>query len=197
MPIKDLLADLGVLPLRAIAFQCVFLLVAIALEAAVLRQQLKLGYKVSMQYAASLNLFATSLGWLTFLGLEPLAPEPLRTQIMSYVLFNRFYDNIWRSNMPIVIVVAGLVCFFATFWVKNQGLEWLMRILGTAPAREPSTPDVIASMPRKERYELARQGRNPRGSTNSTHTLAVLQANALSFSAIVLLLLLRYVLEGS
>ena len=52
-------------------------MVAIALEATILRQRLRVGYQTSMQYAATLNLLATSLGWLAFLTLESLLPPRL------------------------------------------------------------------------------------------------------------------------
>lgn len=192
MPIKDFLQDLGVLPLRAIVFQCLLLLVAIALEAIVLRQRLRLGYRLSVQFASTLNLLATSLGWLTFLGVEPLVPETLRTQIMSYVLFDRFYYNEWAENLPVVIVVAGIACFFATLWLKLKGLEWLLIVLDRMPAEERQPPKEL---PRRERYDLARRGQQPKGGT-SKRTIAVLEANALSFSALLLLLLLRYAIES-
>ncbi len=126
MPITDLLADFGVLPLRAIAFQSLLLMVAIALEALVLRQRLRLGYQTSMQYAATLNLLATSLGWLLFLTLDSLLPPDLHTQIISYVLFNRFYVNYWVDKIPVLVVMAGIIAFFATFWIKLQGLNLLL-----------------------------------------------------------------------
>lgn len=191
MFIRDFLEELGVLPLRAIAFQSLLLLVAIVLEALILRQRLRIGYRPSMQYAATLNLLATSLGWLTFLGFEPLLPEPLRTQIMSYVLFNRFYLNDWVENLPIALVFVGIAAFFATLWIKMKGLEWLLKVLGVMPIDEP---DTEKSLTRKERYDLARRGRQGKGGT-SIRTLAVLEANALSFTAILLLLLLRNVIE--
>lgn len=191
MFIRDFLEELGVLPLRAIAFQSLLLLVAIVLEALILRQRLRLGYRPSMQYAATLNLLATSLGWLTFLGFEPLLPEPLRTQIMSYVLFNRFYTNEWVENLPIVLVFAGIAAFFATLWIKIKGLEWLLKALGVMPVEEPESEKILS---RKERYDLARRGRQAKGGT-SVRTLAVLEANALSFTAILLLLLLRNAIE--
>ena len=198
MPIKDLLADLGVLPLRMVAFQTVLLLVAIVLEAVVLRQKLKVGYRVSMQYAATLNLLATGLGWLTFLSVEPFLPDGLRTQVISYVLFNRFYANEWQNNMPLIIIAVGLASFFITFWLKSQSLEWLMHILEVTPATTASSMEQINNLSRRERYALARQGRSLKSvvQNNSRRPLAVLQANAISFSAIILLLLLRYVLEG-
>lgn len=187
MPVLDLLTDFGLLPLRAIAFQCVLLLVAIALEGALLRQRLRVGFQTSMQYATTLNLMATSLGWLGFLALESVLPETLRTQVMSYVLFNRFYPNGVDRSLPLLILAVGIGAFFATFWIKYQGLEWLIRLLGRRPIE--GDPDLGATS-RQERYVRARRGRGPR-STTSNHLTAVLQANALSFSAVLLLLLLR------
>lgn len=192
MFIRDFLEELGVLPLRAIAFQSLLLLVAILLEAIILRQRLRIDYRPSVQYAATLNLLATSLGWLTFLSVEPLLPEPLRTQVMSYVLFNRFYLNEWMENLPIVLVFVGIAAFFATLWIKILALEWLLKVLGMKPVEEPVSEKT---MTRKERYDLARRGRQAKGSGTSIRTVAVLEANALSFTAILLLLLLRNALE--
>jgi hypothetical protein len=190
MPITDLLADLGVLPLRAIAFQSLLLMVAITLEAAILRQRLRVGYQTSMQYAATLNLLATSLGWLIFLTLESLLPSDLRTQVISYVLFKRFYANFWDDKIPVLLVIAGIVCFFATFWVKLQGLNLLLIMLGRGPISPQNDPALSS---RQELYTLARKGDyggSQRGGY-SPHTLAVLEANALSFTAILILLLLQ------
>jgi len=189
MPITDLLSDFGVLPLRAIAFQSLLLMIAIALEAVVLRQRLKVGYQVSMQYAATLNLLATSLGWLLFLTVESMLPAALRTQIISYVLFNRFYGNFWGDKIPVLVIIAGIMCFFATFWVKLQGLNALLILLGRGSIN-PSHKDTAET--RQERYALARGGQyNNQESGYSPYTLAVLEANALSFTAILILLLLQ------
>lgn len=190
MPITDLLADFGVLPLRAIAFQSLLLLVAIALEAAVLRQRLRLGYQTSMQYAATLNLLATSLGWLMFLTFESFLPADLRTQIISYVLFNRFYGNFWGDKIPVLVVIAGMISFFVTFWVKLQGLNLLLKVLEQEPVAAENKPPKAEN--RLDRYTMARQrqyGDQPTGT--SPQTLAVLEANAVSFSAILVLLLLQ------
>ena len=179
-----------VLPLRAIAFQTLFILVAIALEAAVIRQKLRFGFQPSMRYAASINLLATSLGWIVFWGFEIFAPEELKTQVISYILFNHFSpieSNLWLDNVGLWTLSAGLLIFFVTFWVKLKGFQLLMWTLeissGQEQPREPS---------RKEKYILARQSGKgyPKPSNQAT---TILQANALSFSAILLLLLLRAV----
>jgi len=174
--------EAAVLPLRAIVFQCLLLLVAIALEAIVLRRRLRLGYQPSIRYAASLNLLAVVLGWMVFLGFEPLLPAALRTQIISYVLFGNFYVNEWSGGLGVVIVMAGLVTFFITFRIKALGLEGLTWALGSPIAPALRDPNV-------NRY---RYRRSPDQAAKSPHLLAVLQANALSFSAILVLLLLRY-----
>ncbi|MEM1279891.1 MAG: filament integrity protein FraC [Cyanobacteria bacterium P01_D01_bin.6] len=172
----------AVLPFRAIVFQCLLLLVAIALEAIVLRLRLRLGYQPSIRYAASLNLLTVVLGWMAFLTLESALPQVLQTQIISYVLFGNFYINSVSNNLGIFVVLAGLVTFFLTFWIKVLGLEGLTWVLGT-----PIVPARTNANANRYRYR-----RSPNKDASPPHVLAVLQANALSFSAILVLLLLRY-----
>ncbi|MEM6253138.1 MAG: filament integrity protein FraC [Cyanobacteria bacterium P01_D01_bin.156] len=182
-----------VLPLKAVIFQIVFLLVAIALEAMVLRQQLRLGYKPSVQYAAAVNLLTVVVGWFSFLAIEPLLDERLQAQIISYVLFDNLLNNTLKPQMGWIILVVGLVAFFMTLILKLKGLELLMKAIGTW--RLPSQPQQLN---RQQRYERARTGTTRYQQAASRFAIAVLQANALSFSAILLLLVLRsYVLRSA
>ena len=185
MPFSLTLDSAVVLPLRGIVFQCLLLLVAIALEASVLRQRLQLGFQPSIRYAATLNLLAVVLGWILFLGIEPLLPITVRTQIISYILFGNFYTNILTHNngLEVAVVVLGLIIFFLTFWIKATALEGLTWALG-----KPIVQRVEKENVQRLRYRRSRSDE----ATTSPHILAVLQANALSFSAVLLLLLLRY-----
>lgn len=185
MPFSFLLDGAAVLPLRAIVFQCLLLVVAIALEAIVLRERLLLEFQPSIRYATSLNLLATVLGWIAFLGIEPALPATVRTQIISYVLFGHFYTNS-LAGRDAAIVATGLVAFFLTFWIKAKALEWLTWLLAVPIVK----PVEVDSNPNRIRYGRSR----PSEQTASPHLLAVLQANALSFTAILLLLLLRHVI---
>ena len=54
--------DVLVLPLRAIAFQILFLLMAIAIEGTVMQQQLPFMPRQAMQYATILNLITVVVG---------------------------------------------------------------------------------------------------------------------------------------
>ena len=174
-----------VVPLRAIAFQCLFLLVAIALEAAVLRQKLRLPFKTSIEYAASVNLLTASLGWFVLLALEPILPQGVQQQLISYVLFDRFFGESWNTSVVVWLLAAAVLAFFGTFLTKLKGLDALRWLLNEQPQ---SSQSQLTS--RQERYGRVRRGRIAIAAP-SRQALAVLQANALSFSAILLLLLLR------
>jgi hypothetical protein len=183
MPLSFVIDAASVMPLRGIIFQCLLLLVAIVLEAIILRRGLRLGFQISVRYAATINLLTVVLGWILFLGIEPLLPVTVRTQIMSYILFGNFYINsLTESNgLGVVVIVLGLIIFFLTFGAKTIALEWLTIALG----------DPIVEREANSRDPRSRSRRTAE-TTTSPHVLAVLQANALSFSAVLLLLLLRY-----
>ncbi|MBE9079561.1 hypothetical protein IQ241_20050 [Romeria aff. gracilis LEGE 07310] len=175
-----------IFPLKAIVFQGLFLLVAIALEAGLLRQRLYLGFKDSVQYATVINLAATVVGWFAFLLLEPLAPPALEAQIISYVLFDRLTFNSWTTRVGAIVLISGLTAFFVTLLIKLKGLELMMRTAGTWTI--PNQPERLS---RIQRYARARSGNTDQQQAMGRFSNAVLQANALSFSALLLLLLLR------
>ncbi len=181
-----------VFPLKAVIFQILFLLVAIALEAMVFRQRLYLGYKKSVRYAAAVNLLTVVLGWFAFLAIEPLFEPRLKAQVISYVLFDNLINNTLKPQMGWIILILGLIAFFMTLILKLKGLELLMRALNDW--KIPSQPKTLS---RKERYSRSRTGTTRYKEAASQFAIAVLQANALSFSTILLLLVMRsYILRS-
>lgn len=162
----------GVLPLRAVAFQILFLVVAIAIEGMVLRNRLSLKRKESMEYAVVINLLSTVLGWMLFFLAEPWLPENIRAVLVEYIFFG-------GNTFPPALVIVGFSAFILTFLLKLQGMSWLDMIMGRA-APKPTE---------EERYRF--RGRNRRYDTFKnmpSRALAVLWANACSFSAISILL---------
>ena len=180
-----------ILPLRAIAFQVMFLMVAVSIEAGILRQKLRLGFKTSVQLLTVVNLAAVVAGWIVFLIVEPLTPPEIKAQIISYVLFDRLLINGWTAQTGGILFAIGLVAFFATFFIKAKGLELLLR--ANDAWRVPNKPERLS---REQRYIHARQGRSDTQQAISNFIDAVIQANAASFTAIVALLLLRAFAEG-
>ena len=171
-----------VLPLRAIAFQLLFLFMAIAIEAAVLNERLNLGRKLSMQYSATVNLLSTVVGWMVFFGVEPWLPSTARQILVEYVFFG-------VRSVPPTVYLIGFAAFVLTFALKLQGIEFLELILekNTVPAVEESdSPRKFQG--RKKQLELTAENQPNR-------PMAVLWANAFSFVAITVILIIRILVD--
>lgn len=177
-----------VLPLRAVVLQSLFLLIAIAIEAAILHWELKLSYKRSMEYATSLNLLSVVMGWLVFFLVLPILDEGLEQALVGYVLFDRLPDRL------LLIGVSGFITFMLSFFVKLQGLNLLERLL----ERVEATPTTNEPPPPQARRTFTSAATRYKGSDRSQFLQhpdkrdAVLLANAASYTAISLVLLLRF-----
>jgi hypothetical protein len=182
MVFGDLFID--VLPLRAIIFQFLFLVIAIAIETIILHRYLEIDNKTSVQYAATVNLLSTFIGWLIFFNVLPLLPQGLKTQLITFVFFEQFFQNNWFVGVFPIVITTSLAIFLGTFIIKVKGLDLLDYLLG----KTPSTPTV-------EEQTVRFRGRANQvvGFRANSRTYAVFVANALSFSAILLLLFVRYI----
>lgn len=175
-----------VLPLQTILFQTIFLLVAIALEARVLHRRLMLTRRTSMEYATSINLLSTIIGWLVFFIAQDLLPQPLKAQLISYIFFDRLLDP-QPANLTLIIAATGITMFFATFLIKLKGLELLEALLQSAK-EQPLSP----SPGKTNRLTLSMRLRWAAFRADPNRAAIVLLANAYSHSAIFLLLFLRF-----
>lgn len=132
-----------ILPLRAVLLQSLFLLVTIAIEAVILRWELRMPYKRSVQYAATLNLLSMVIGWLSFFLTLPILEVRLLEDVISYVLFDRL-----PIHMPL-IVVGGFIAFMLSFLVKLYGLKGLDFILerqGPKPVEDAPPPNAPVAL---------------------------------------------------
>ncbi len=165
-----------VIPLGAILFDFLFLLVAIPIEAYVLHNRLKFDLKTSSFYAMSINLFSNALGWIIFFFLEPFLPAQIKAELINYIFFVRF-----TSDVQSLIILSGFIFFFATFLMKVLILKLLLISL-TDPGKAPTTEPTLL------RRNSRRGNRIKIQNTNLVTT--VLIGNALSYSAIVAILFL-------
>lgn len=163
----------AVFPLRTIIFQCLFLLIAIAIEARVLQLRLALPYRTSVEYSTVINLLSTTIGWIAFFALDQLVPLEVKIQII-------FFDR-WISGTTTWIVPVGFFTFFSTFFVEAKGLDLLQLLL---EVKTPQRQEVKASRITSSK----RVDRSNRQSTDQAYT--VLIANAFSYSAILILSIL-------
>lgn len=175
-----------ILPLRAIAFQSLFLLLAISIEALVLFKFLPaLDYKTSARYATSINLLSTVIGWLAFFSVQFFLPEDLRIQLISYFFFEHFFPNPLSASVTPILAVTALGIFLGVFFVEYQGLIQIERMLEKRKLEET-----------QEAKKRSRGSYSPLElgviSKQNNQAYAVLVANACSFSAILFLLFIRW-----
>jgi hypothetical protein len=185
-----------VLPLRAIVLQCLLLTLAIAIESRVLFQNLKtpdrqqITPRQSIQYAATMNLLSTLLGWFaifSFFGLQSTLPfswiQPVEIALLNFIFFNQL-----SSQSLSFLIVLAFVTFFISFAVKQLclwGLRWVL---------QSEYPQAAAGLePDSSRDRLATTGirdlrKNPRDDSQY-NIKTVLTANAFSYTAILAVLL--------
>jgi hypothetical protein len=179
---------LEVLPLRAIIYQFLFLLIAIAIEGMIFHNLLAMDYKPSMQYSATVNLLSTVLGWVIFFIAQPLLPTDLRLQLISYIFYERFFPNAWFISIAPLLVLTALGVYIGTFLVELQGLNWLDRLLGKTASEEN------APKPQTSGFR-GRKGQKPSIQLNN-RMYATLLANACSYSVLLLVLFTRLLDQG-
>ncbi|MBD2040092.1 filament integrity protein FraC [Microcoleus sp. FACHB-672] len=131
---------LTVLPLRAIVFQVLFLLIAIAIEALVLHSRLEIARRKSVEYAAFMNLLSAILGWIVFFFMVSRLSGELKAQLLSYI----FYDNfsaLYRSSNPMPwLLLMSFATFLATFVIKNKTLEVFQLFLERHSPQDSAKP---------------------------------------------------------
>ena len=181
-----------VLPVQTYLFQTLFLLVAIALEARVLHRRLYLPRRTSVEYATSINLLATVIGWLAFFLLQNLLPQPLKDQIISYIFFDRFLLP-QPESFYLMLASVGVVIFFSAFLIKLQGLQLLEALLDRSTKPQSDVQVQSSMLLRNRRRQRLSERLGQAVSRNEPNQAAVvLLANAYSHSAIVLILVLRF-----
>lgn len=118
--IKDLWL---VLPLRAIVFQTLLLLVSIAIESVVFQRILNISRKTATQYSAILNLLSTFISWLCFFVVQSITPGFLENQLIRYIFFDRFV-----SENPFSIFQNGF--YFFIFRIFQMILDLTLELIG-------------------------------------------------------------------
>ena len=168
-----------ILPVGIILFDFLFLILAIPIEAYVLKARLKFDQKSSIFYAISINLFANVVGWLAFFFIEPYLPPEQRSELLNYVFFNKFQ---FSRTYSLILLVAFII-FFATFLLKAVVLQLLLLLWNQSDKKKPETGVNLSQRRSLRKYNLNKlQGTNI--------VTSVLIANSLSYSAITIILVI-------
>lgn len=100
----------SIVPLKAILFQTLFLLVAIAVESSFFYEFLRYSRRNSLEYTIPMNLFSTIISWMLFLTLLPLTSESIQTELMNFIFLNQLSKpfQLLISLMILVVFSLGL-----------------------------------------------------------------------------------------
>lgn len=174
----------AVLPLQTFLFQFLFLLVAIALESRVLYRRMNITRRTSVEYSTFINLLAAGVGWLVFFLIQNWIPPYLKDQIISYIFFDRLLGP-RPEDFTLVIAATGVVIFFSAFLIKLSGLNLLETFLQDQPKEQRESA-------KRPWPTLIHRLDDVAASPKSNHATTILLANAYSYSAISLILFLRF-----
>ncbi len=175
----------SLLPVQTILYQSLFLLMATAIEGYILHRQLQLSRKTSIQYAASINLLSTLVGWLLFFFIQSRLPKNIKIQVISYIFFNRFLNSVPTSSSFFLIILL-IISLFLSFMVKFQALKSLDSLL----MESNSIPQILVKLT-SLRYNKKKSS-HLYSTKHSSKATAILLGNAYSHSAMLLILTLRY-----
>ncbi|AFZ04420.1 filament integrity protein FraC [Calothrix sp. PCC 6303] len=166
-----------VFPLGAILFNFLFFLITIPIEAYIFNNQLKFDKKTSVFYAICINLFSGVIGWIIFFIAEPFLPIDLKSDLITYVFFNQYNGKVLST-----LLIGAFIVFFSTFLIKF-GLFKLSLISLREPGQsKPAEPEL------KSRWSSRRLRKFKLQDTSLVQTILI--ANSLSYSAIVLVMLI-------
>lgn len=205
----------NILPLRTVLYQGLFLLIAIAIESAVLYRLLdpKPTPKQSVQYGISINLLCTVVGWLfffIFFSLASAMPSTWTSRFETNLIRFIFFDQ-WTSETATTLIFISFLMFFASFAIKQAGLTGLKWLLQEPEAKKDDKKSDEAAIdppiktnpsPRSRVIQDVRsaalQEKAPtERSSKRAQAGALLSANAWSFSAILALLILRFAFQST
>ncbi|QJB46225.1 filament integrity protein FraC [Dolichospermum flos-aquae] len=167
-----------ILPIGAIFFEILFLLIAIPLEAYILNRWLKFDKRTSIFYAIALNVFSSVIGWIVFFTVEPILSIAIKKELINYVFFNKLQD----PSIGTMIVLLSFTIFIATFLVKFLLMKILIIFMGEGGKKTET--EIISSQQRASYMNMAKL-------QNTNLITATLIANSLSYSAITFIILIR------
>jgi hypothetical protein len=165
-----------VFPWGIILFNFLFFTLAIPIEAYVLTMRLKFDKRTSIFYSIAINLFSGAIGWFIFFVIEPNLPSPIKSDIISYVFFNRPGNDNW-----LLLMITAFVIFFSTFLVKYFLLKIALLSLREPGQIKPDT-QIIGRKTSRRLGKMKIQ--------NSSLLTTILIGNSISYSAITIIILI-------
>ncbi|NJL00026.1 MAG: hypothetical protein HC838_11945 [Spirulinaceae cyanobacterium RM2_2_10] len=121
-----------VLPLPVIVFQLLSLTLGTAIESLIIRYNLGFSRKKSVEYALTLNLYSSIFAWLILFVAQAIAPQTIRLQVISGILFDRFYTQSLLANSTLETFAAA-IAFSLICIIELKGFDLIKFLLEASP----------------------------------------------------------------
>ncbi|MEB3211214.1 MAG: hypothetical protein VKL39_07660 [Leptolyngbyaceae bacterium] len=172
---------LYVLPLKIIATQVLFLVMAIAIEATIIQKQMEFPPRKCVEFATSINLLSTIVGWLFFFSSPFLLPTALKIQIINYIALGQ-----WDPTIITWLIPVFFITFFGTIGIEWLGFVLLQRFLSDQPFFD--TANLTSGRRLLFQAVAVRPRQSKAGVAQPDILQTVISGNALSYGVILILL---------
>ena len=137
----------SVIPVQLVLFQCLLLLITVAIEAVILRYTLNLTRKNSIEYSLIINLFSSIFVWLLFFLVYNFNFLNLKLSIVGYILFNNLSINSinFKEFWIFSVIYFLLICF-----IEFRILDFIEAIIKTSEVEQIDCKN-------NQKYQIVRQ----------------------------------------
>lgn len=175
--------SLQVLPLPAILFQSFFLTIAIAIESSILHNHCNFSRKMSIEYAATINLMTAISGWLFFFYyVNWFLPDSIKIKLIAYIFLNGL-----ATDTKALLFTLAFITFWVTYGIKLVSVNFLNKLCHPFyPLKEEKDEDEM-----NEQSGRTFVKRKTKKYPERREAMALLWGHAYSHSAFLLILWLK------
>ncbi len=114
--------------LPVIIWQSLYLIIAMAWDTFLFYQQLRVGRKIAIEYARTLNLFNIVIWWMLFFIIRPLISQTRELNLINFLFFSRPFDY-ESGRLDIELLWTFMVVSIGTVTIKFTIIRTLQTLL--------------------------------------------------------------------
>lgn len=125
--------------LPVIIWQSLYLIIAMAWDTFLFYQQLRVGRKIAIEYARTLNLFNIVTWWMLFFIIRPLISQLRELKLINLLFFSRPFDQ-ESGSLDMDLFWLFIIVSIGTVTIKFTMMRTLQTLLQNF---SPGIPNII------------------------------------------------------
>jgi hypothetical protein len=131
---------INVIILPVVFWQGLFLVIAVAWDAFLFHNRLRVKWRTSIEYAISINLLTNVVGWIVLFVVLPIVPLEAEVEILSYMFFNQLF-KVSQQGLQEFLLGAFASITLATTVIKFLIVRSLQALLQNFSQPKAINPD--------------------------------------------------------